>query len=336
LTRVEAVGDIIHSTSDLGLKVSAGQLRGRLYGAIRDMTDRVAHVAALVTAAIDFPEEEVVEAHRTDFLARLTTVKQDLSSLAATAQKGRILTEGLAVAIVGRPNVGKSSLLNTLLRENRAIVTETAGTTRDTLEEVVQMGGMALRLIDTAGIRETGDQVEQLGISRSIQAMERADLVLWMVDGAEGITDEDLRLAATVPPDKTMVVVNKLDRMMGGALNLPPPLDLTPLAPLAQVVLSAKEGLGIHRLEQAIQDWAVGDTRPLLEHPLVTNTRQKQAAETALAALEEAVAGVQAGRGEELLALDLNRVLESLGEIVGETTPDDLLNRVFEQFCIGK
>ena len=331
LTQAEAVGDLVRTRSTLGLQVAADQLRGRLHDAIEALRGEVQQVAALVAAGIDFPEEDVVFAHRADIVARLQGVHGRLEALLARAGQGRIVREGLAVAIVGRPNVGKSSLLNALLRENRAIVTDVPGTTRDTLEEAVEIGGLLLHLVDTAGIRHTEDRVERAGIERARRAIARADLVLLVLDGAEPLTPDDAVLLAEVPPASTLVVVNKQDRLGGR------PSDWSGrLAGHEWLGLSALTGAGLAALEARIRHWALRDERPVLEDALITNLRQEHAARQALDATQGALAALEQGLGEELLAVDLEGVLLALGDIVGVTTPDDLLNRIFAEFCIGK
>jgi tRNA modification GTPase len=313
------------------LRVSAQQLRGRHYDAIAALREEVARVAALVAAGIDFPEEDVVFAHRAELTGRLRGVQERLAALLAGAGRGRILREGLAVAIVGRPNVGKSSLLNALLRENRAIVSELPGTTRDTVAELAEIGGLALRLVDTAGIRASVDRLEAEGVTRARAALAQADLALLVLDGAEPLTAEDEVLLGEVNPAATLAVVNKQDRLGGRA-----PDWMERLAGLPAVILSARSGEGVERLEAALRRWALSDERPLLEDAMITNLRQEQAARQAAEAVGGALAALEAGLGDELLALDLERVLAALGDIVGETTADDLLHRIFAEFCIGK
>jgi tRNA modification GTPase len=331
LTQAEAVGDLVRSRSALGLQVAADQLRGRLHDAIAAVREDVQHVAALVAAGIDFPEEGVVFAHGNEIAARLHGVAERLEALLARAAQGRIVREGLAVTIVGRPNVGKSSLLNALLRESRAIVTEVPGTTRDTLEESAEIGGLMLRLVDTAGIRRTDDRVEREGIARARHAIARADLVLLVLDGAEPLGADDETLLDETPPAASLVVVNKRDLMAGA-----PPAWAPRLQGRAWVSLSALTGEGLPALEQHIRRWALSDERPVLEDALLTNLRQEQAARRALEATRGAQQALAQGLGEELLAVDLDRILLALGDILGVTTPDDLLGRIFAQFCIGK
>ncbi len=331
LTQAEAVADIVRARSEAGLRVSVNQLRGRLYEAIGSLKEELGHVAALLAAGIDFPEDDIARVQREEIRARLDAGRERLGELVAGADQGRILRDGLGVAIAGRPNVGKSSLLNALLRENRAIVTDIPGTTRDTLEEAAVVGGVVLRLTDTAGIRHSEEPVEKEGVARSRGALAEADLVLLMLDGAEPLTTDDTDLLAGADPARTLVVVNKRDLMK------------TPEAPWTEqvrafehVVLSALTGEGLPELEQAIRAWAFREDRPLSEHGMITNLRQKHAAQRALEAVEAALEGLEQGMGEELLAVDLQRALDALGDIVGETTADDLLERIFAEFCIGK
>lgn len=331
LTQAEAVGDIVAARSTLGLRVSANQLRGSLHASIQALRDDIAHAAALVAAGIDFPEEDVVFAHREEICSQLTAARERLEALIRTAAHGRMLREGLGVAIVGKPNVGKSSLLNALLRENRAIVTDIPGTTRDTIEEPVTLGGLAVRLIDTAGIRETADVVEREGISRAERAISKADLVLVVLDGSAPLEAADRQVLALAPSGAALAVVNKRDRMAGDE-----PPWIGELGPLPHVAISALTGDGLPSLEQSIINWALRDDKPRLEDAMITNLRQQDAARRASEALAEALRGMKEGRGEELLAVDLSRALDALGDIVGETTADDLLNRIFAEFCIGK
>ena len=315
----------------MALGVSANQLRGRLHDAIEAIRAEVRHVAALVNASIDFPEEDVVFTGRQDCEDRLERARGALADLVRTAEQGRLLREGLAVAIVGKPNVGKSSLLNALLRENRAIVTEIPGTTRDTLEEYVELEGLGLRLIDTAGIRATADTIEREGIARSRRAIDQADLALLVLDGSRPLDGDDRELMALLTRGRALAVINKRDLLRGGA----PAWGEAP-GGFESVSVSALTGEGLEELNARVRRWALRDEAPVWESALITNLRQKHAAARALAAVEGSLAALRQGLGEELLAVDLARVLDALGDIVGETTADDLLDRIFAEFCIGK
>jgi tRNA modification GTPase len=331
LTQVEAVADIVRAPSRTALTVSANQLRGRLLGAIQGIRDDVRHVSALVNASIDFPEEDVVFTNREACQTRMERARRALEELVHTADQGRILREGLAVAIVGKPNVGKSSLLNALLREERAIVTEVPGTTRDTVEEYVELDGLALRIVDTAGIRDTADRVEQAGIARSRRAIEQADLALLVLDGTRPLDADDRSLLDTLEPGRAIVVVNKRDLFGARGPDWQSNVDA-----FRRVEISALHREGLDELQHAIRGWAHLDDRPAWESALITNLRQKHAAERALRGCEDALRTIASGKGEELLSVDLSRVLDALGDIVGETTAEDLLDRIFADFCIGK
>lgn len=339
LTQAEAVGDIPHSRTRMGLTVTVNQLRGRLLKDITALRDDVAQVAALVAAGIDFPEEDVVFARKDELEARLRVVLERLERLLATAGRGRIMREGVGLALIGRPNVGKSSLLNALLRENRAIVTEIPGTTRDTLEEIADLSGLAVRLVDTAGIREGAGQVEAIGIERAREAMAKADLVLLVLDGASPLQPEDLALLEEVRSEATLAVINKGDLLEGGHTVWDvqaQPVAEKQLEALEQVVVSAQDGTGLEALEKIIINRALRGETALAEEPLLTNLRQEEAARKTREALIHTLDALDEGLGEEFLAVDLDRVLMSLGEIVGQTTADDLLGRIFAEFCIGK
>lgn len=343
LTRAEAAGDMVRARSALGLQVSANQLRGRLHGEIAAIKEEIVQVAALVAAGIDFPEEDVVFAHREELAARLTTARERLTALVKNARTGMIVREGLAVAIIGRPNVGKSSLLNALLREKRAIVTDIPGTTRDTVEEAMDIAGLMVRLVDTAGIRATEDQLEQEGVTRARAARAQADLVLLVLDGSEPLNMEDETLLNACGPDTTLAVINKIDRLKdknrvenNDGKNYIAPEWEGRLHPVPSVSISALTGEGLENLEAGIRGWALREDRPRLEDAAITNQRQEQAARRALEAVHQSLEALEQNRGEELLAIDLEGVLSALGDIVGETTPDDLLHRIFAEFCIGK
>jgi tRNA modification GTPase len=331
LTQAEAVGDVVRAGSRLGLRVAANQLRGRLHDAIRDLRSAVAHVAALVNASIDFPEEDARFTQRDDCTRRLEAVRDRLDALLREAGRGRQIREGLGVAIVGKPNVGKSSLLNALLRENRAIVTDLPGTTRDTLEERLELDGLGVRLIDTAGIRHTEDRVEREGIARSRAALAEADLALIVLDASRPLDSEDRALLALASPARALIVANKQD-----LADRPGSVDADELRDYEQVPLSALTGAGLQQLETRVRGWVLQGGQPVWESAALTNARQQQAAARARGAVTEALRTLNQGLGEELLAVDLALVLDALGDIVGETTAEDLLDRIFAEFCIGK
>ncbi len=331
LTQVEAVADLIHASSEVGAKLAAQQLHGKLYQAIDIVKKQVVSIASLIEAGIEFPEEGLEFTQHEDCLQRLDHACADLENMLSHAEQGRRMREGFAVALIGRPNVGKSSLLNTLLREQRAIVTTIPGTTRDSIEESVQIQGVAFRLTDTAGIRKTADLLETEGIRRTQIVRDKADLVLLILDSSEQLTEEDQTLINDVEQESTIVVLNKKDR-----LSAKLPAWYEAISTMESVLISAKTGDGCDELESCLFAKATQGGLPEQDEIWITNRRQQQAAKNALAALQQAREIFENSDGEEFLAVDLRSCLNALGEIVGETTPDDLLGQIFSEFCIGK
>ena len=331
LTQVEAVADLIHASSEVGAKLAAQQLHGKLYQAIDIVKKQVVSIASLIEAGIEFPEEGLEFTQREDCLQSLDHACADLENMLSHAEQGRRMREGFAVALIGRPNVGKSSLLNTLLREQRAIVTTIPGTTRDSIEESVQIQGVAFRLTDTAGIRKTADLLETEGIRRTQIVRDKADLVLLILDSSEQLTEEDQTLIRDVEQERTIVVLNKKDRL---SAKLPEWYEA--ISAMESVLISAKTGDGCDELESCLFAKATQGGLPHQDEIWITNRRQQQAAKNALAALQQAREIFENSDGEEFLAVDLRSCLNALGEIVGETTPDDLLGQIFSEFCIGK
>ncbi len=331
LTQVEAVADLIHASSEVGAKLAAQQLHGKLYQAIDIVKKQVVSIASLIEAGIEFPEEGLEFTQREDCLQSLDHACADLENMLSHAEQGRRMREGFAVALIGRPNVGKSSLLNTLLREQRAIVTTIPGTTRDSIEESVQIQGVAFRLTDTAGIRKTADLLETEGIRRTQIVRDKADLVLLILDSSEQLTEEDQTLIRDVEQERTIVVLNKKDR-----LSAKLPAWYEAISAMESVLISAKTGDGCDELESCLFAKATQGGLPQQDEIWITNRRQQQAAKNALAALQQAREIFENSDGEEFLAVDLRSCLNALGEIVGETTPDDLLGQIFSEFCIGK
>ncbi len=284
-------------------------------------------ILAYLEASIDFVEDEIPTQ---DVVAPLREVAGALEEILSTADRGIIYRQGIRAAIVGRPNVGKSSLLNALLRGERAIVTPVPGTTRDTLEETVNVQGLPLVLVDTAGIRaETDDEVERMGVARSRAALDRADLALLVIDGSEALTGADADIAALIGGKPALTVVNKYD--------LPPielPADLLPAAPRLNV--SALTGEGIEALEEAIVELVFGGAVTTSDTPLVSNSRHQASLKRAMDHVEAAEGGHLGGLSPDLVAIDVREAVDALGEITGETASEDLLEAIFSNFCIGK
>jgi len=329
LTQAEAVAELIHARSDRARQLAFDQLSGHLGSGIHQLRGQLLDLLALVEAWIDFPEEEIDLPVHQELQQQTTPIQDRLERLIASYHSGRAWMEGITVLLLGKPNVGKSSLLNALLQTDRAIVTDVPGTTRDFLEEGYSLNGLPLKLVDTAGLRESTDPVELLGVSRTRQRLQSADLVLLVLDGSQPPSDEDRAALAACRDRTTIVVINKVDLAAEGLVNNPTDLPC--------VHLSALTGEGIDQLQELILGLyplaGVGDAAESL---LLTEQRHWEAARQALAALQRFGAGLAHGLGFELLALELRSSLECLDEITGETTPDEVLERVFSRFCIGK
>ena len=329
LAQAEATLDVIEAQTTLGLRLALDQLGGGLSREVKAVRERLLYPLAYVTALTDFPEDDVP----TDELgAPLHAALHDIERLLAGADQGVIVRNGARAALVGRPNVGKSSLLNALLRAERAIVTAIPGTTRDTLEETANLGGVPVVLIDTAGITETDDVVERIGVARSQAALARADLVLLLLDGSRPITPDDHAIARMTHERPTLFVRTKAD--------LPTLAEIEPLTAShpngrGVVAVSVHSGAGVAELGMAVAQVLLGGL-PLSDARLVTNPRHRDALRRAQAAVAEALTGLGEGRPVDLIAVDLHDAVASLGEITGETVEDDLLNTIFSRFCIGK
>ncbi len=326
LAQAEAVMDVIHARTELAHRAAKDQLLGGLSGEVTSLRDGLISLLAAVEAGIDFPEEDIETGSNHTMIESLSGLLKGIDGLLAGYDYGRILRDGFATAIVGKPNVGKSSLLNALLKQDRAIVTEIPGTTRDVLEEYVNISGVPLKILDTAGIRHSHDVVEQEGIRRSMAAIDSADLVLPMLDGSRPLTDEDRRVLEMVQGKQTIIIINKAD--------LPRRLELSGAE--IQVSISCRTGEGLDVLKQAVLSLAklgrIGDR----EHSPAVNLRHKTALEQARTSLQRSYESVTSGLSSEFIAMDLRGALESLGLIIGATYTEDILEKIFSDFCIGK
>ncbi len=331
LTRAEAVIDILSARTRKGVDLALEQMSGNLYKQVDQMRRSLVEVRALLETAIDFPEEEIEIADHEVILAQIQTeVMVPLEKLISQADDGRIVREGVSIVIVGRPNVGKSSLLNTLLQEERALVTPVPGTTRDTIEEYIDINGVPVRIIDTAGIRDGVEEVEQLGIRRARESINRADLVLFLIDGSELLDRGDIELFQAVAHKPVISVINKcdLDLRLDRASNQQILDDA--------VEISAREQQGLEELKQRIFRRITGGREQWQEEGCTPNLRHKAAMERALSSLHCVCGGLQNGLTNDLITVDLLECFQHLGEIVGETTTEDVLDVIFEQFCLGK
>ena len=330
------MADLIHAETPAAVRQAAGQLGGALADVVDGIYDQLTDLCAHFHAVLDYPDEDIEPFEAEELWLALGAAADRLDALAATYQRGRLLNEGVPCAIVGRPNAGKSTLFNALLGYERAIVTEIPGTTRDTVEERVNFGGVLLRLIDTAGLREADDAVERLGVERSRAALERAELILVVVDGAAGMTaeDEEVFLTAGASGKPWIWVSSKLD-LLGPGPRASYCAEMKGQAPAAVVCLSAVTGKGMDKLEQAVAALFPQDTG-IQAGALLTNARQAEAANRARAAVARGAGALAAGLSPDAVVADVEQAMSALGELTGRTVSEDVTARIFERFCVGK
>jgi len=331
LSQAEAVADVIHAASDKALTSALAQLKGQLSEKLNTLYDALVQVLAQLEAAIDFPEEGLEFKQKQQLNERIQNTGAEIEKLKNSYRQGKIYREGLRVALVGKPNVGKSSLLNALLQEDRAIVTPHPGTTRDTLEEQVRIKDIHITIVDTAGLRHQPGEIEQHGIERTRHALAQADLALVIFDGSQPLDTNDVMLIKEVADKKKLTLLNKSDlpQKLNGA-------DLEKLAGgPAPLELSVTEGKGLDDLHEALYQSALGG-KISGEAVVITRERHRQALAQAQESLTRVSQSLQEDRSEDLIAVDLNSALEHLGGILGKTFVDDLLDQIFNDFCIGK
>ena len=327
LAQAEAVMDIISAKTELAHRSANEQLLGGLSTEVTSLRDRLIGIIASVEAGIDFPEEDIETQSGGPLTREIAALVGDVALLQSSFAVGRILREGFATAIVGKPNVGKSSLLNALLKQDRAIVTDIPGTTRDIIEEFLNIDGVPIRILDTAGIRHSHDVVEQEGVRRSHAAIESADIVLVVLDSSVPLSDEDQQVLKGVAEKKAVLVLNKSDKTR----------QLEPLSvPHKQVSLSCKTGEGLSALKSAIAAMARQGMIMPKEHAWAVNQRHVTALNQAKTNLDKALESASAAQSPEFIVVDLRGALDSLGLIIGATYTDDILERIFNDFCIGK
>ena len=332
LAQAEAVAELIASKTDLSRKIAVEALAGKLSDTVNGLNAQLATLLAEIEASIDFPEEDLDFMKVETQLETARAVQTDLKTLLETAAEGRLITEGVNVAILGKPNVGKSSLLNALVGTTRAIVTDIPGTTRDTIEEMMNIGGIPLKLIDTAGIRHTDDIVEQQGVERSKAARDRAELLLMIFDASQPLNDADLELLKTAQSSVAILILNKMDLPV-----VTSPTALLAHCPKKRVVETViPEGKGLDKLKAIVSEELLGGELVIGESPIVTNARHREALRRANEGLNYAIESLENGMPPDLIAVDLRISLDGLGDIVGKTTTEDILDRIFSQFCVGK
>lgn len=331
LSQAEAVMDVIQAESGGALQVAVNQLEGKLSARIRRLRKILLHQYATIQAEADFPEEGLSGLDEAAMLTEFQSVRDTLKRLKDSAKTGRLVKQGIQTVLCGTPNAGKSSLLNALVGENRAIVTEVPGTTRDCIEEYVELENCTLRLLDTAGIRETDDKVEQIGVDRARASMQQADLVLFVADCSRPPSEDDREICSAIVDKPVVLVLNKQDISRGSETAY---RALLPEAPF--VAVSAKEKQGIEELSGVICDLfqmgAVQDG----QQTLITNMRHAEALQRADAALEEVVYTMESGMPVDMVFVDLQDAISALGEVTGETVQEEVVDRIFSEFCVGK
>lgn len=333
LSQAEAIMDIINAKTETGVRAAANNLQGSIAVSVKEMRRKVVEIIAYLEADIDFPEEDFDRIADAQLERGIADIEGMIDQMLQTYESGRIIREGLKTALVGKPNVGKSSLLNALLKEKRAIVTDIPGTTRDLIEEYYNLGGIPLVLMDTAGIRETEDLIEKLGVEKTQEAIEKADLIIYVMDISEGVTADDLEFIRRFPQEKMLLVMNKVDLMKADKSEKEIRSRLTGFR---VVLISAKEGTGLKELKEGISSIFFGQGLEITDKPFLSNARQKEALTKARKAVRSARRGVEQGMPSDFISIDLKQAWLSLGEVTGETLGEDIIEQIFTRFCLGK
>ncbi|APH37835.1 tRNA uridine-5-carboxymethylaminomethyl(34) synthesis GTPase MnmE [Bacillus velezensis] len=333
LSQAEAVMDLIRAKTDRAMNVAMNQMEGRLSALVRRLRDELLETLAHVEVNIDYPEYDDVEEMTHQLLVeKASGVKKEIEALLRTSEQGKILREGLSTVIIGRPNVGKSSLLNSLVHETKAIVTDIPGTTRDVIEEYVNVRGVPLRLVDTAGIRETEDIVERIGVERSRQVLKEADLILLVLNHSEELSEEDVKLFEAVEGMDVIVIMNKTD--LEAKIDAERVKELAKGRPVVTTSLLKEEG--IQDLEEAIQSLFYTGAIESGDLTYVSNTRHISILHQAKQAIDDALNGIEQDVPIDMVQIDLTRCWELLGEIIGDAVHESLIDQLFSQFCLGK
>lgn len=331
LSQAEAVIDVIQAKNEYAMKSSVSQLKGSVSKEVRKLRESILYQIAYIESALDDPEHISLDGYQATLLKQLKPMMQSMEQMIQSADNGKIVTEGIKTVILGKPNAGKSSLMNVLVGEDRAIVTDIAGTTRDTLEEQIRLHGISLNIIDTAGIRETEDLVEQIGVSRAKTVADEADLIIYVVDGSCPLDENDAMIMDLIRGRKAVVLLNKTDLDMVLTEQ-----ELEEQTGQTVISISAKEETGIDRLEKTIQKLFYEGGLDFNDEVLITNVRHKTALVNALGSLKMVEQSIQDEMPEDFLTIDLMDAYEQLGTIIGEAVEDDLVNEIFSKFCMGK
>lgn len=333
LTQAEAIADIIDAESNNALRCSVKQLRGSVRDEIKEIRAGLLLEVAFIEAALDDPEHYSLDEHTPELQAQLNEAMDRVKKLLDTADSGIVLKQGINTVIIGRPNAGKSSIYNLLARSDKAIVTDIAGTTRDTLTEHISLGGINLNITDTAGLRETGDTVERIGVERARAAADDADLILCVLDSSSKLSDDDMAAIETTINRRAIVILNKsdidaVDRLSAG--------NIRHLTDKKIIEFSALRGTGLEELEKEIKEMFFNGEIDINDEIYITSMRQKTALTAAFSSLQLAMESSRAGMPEDIIAVDLTNAFEELGKITGETVGEDIINEIFAKFCMGK
>ncbi len=332
LSQAEAVIDMIRAKTDKSFDIAVSQLEGRLSLKVEEIRQKLLDLLVDITVNIDYPDEDIEEMTYEKLEESIVETQDMIEKLLATSSTGRMIREGIKIAIVGKPNVGKSSLMNGLLKETRAIVTDIPGTTRDTIEEVLSIRNIPVYLVDTAGIRETSDKVEKIGIEKSKEAFNQADFILFLLDGSRPLEEEDLQIMEFLKEKKSLVLINKRD--LGEAISIE---EIAAKLPASQVIeASLLKGQGITEIEDAVEDLVYGGEIVQKESMMVNNVRHIELLQQAVKSLTDALHMSERREALDFIEVDVKNAYEKLGEIIGETVSDDIINEVFARFCLGK
>ena len=334
LSQAESVMDVISSKNDFALKSSMQQLNGALTGKIKEIRGKIIHEIAFIESALDDPEHISIDGYGENLLIIIEKLMQKMNQMIASSENGSLLKEGINTVIVGKPNAGKSSLLNALVGRERAIVTDIAGTTRDVLEEQINLNGITLNIMDTAGIRSTEDVVEKIGVDKALSLVDKADFIIYVVDTSTALDENDEKIIDAIREKKAIILLNKSDLIqVTGEDEIKEKLSG---ADHKMIAISAKENLGIDVLEETITEMFFHGTISFNDEVYITNIRHKNALIQAVESLKLVKQSIENGMPEDFYSIDLMNAYEELGTIIGEAVEDDLVNEIFSKFCMGK
>ena len=333
LAQAESIMDIVQAKTDKGVDLALSQLQGTLSGMVKTLRADLLELIAFIQADIDYPDDDIERLTAEEQQQRVVNLKTQVANVLQNAQKGKMIRDGLKVVIAGKPNVGKSSLLNALLGQERAIVTDIPGTTRDVIEEYINLNGIPLKIVDTAGIRETDNVVEQIGVDKAQQFMKTADLVLYVVDAVQGLTEQDTLMMKDIQNQPVIYLLNKSDVGISDEIRAQLK-EAIGEAPVLEI--SARDKIGLEQLEEKITDLFFAGTLEVSNDIMVTNVRHIQILEESMAHMDGFLNGIMLGLSVDFLVIDLQNAWEKLGKITGETVEEDLLDQIFSKFCLGK